>query len=83
MNKAITIFLTLLAFSCRFAVADDNPNIIAKETDQLYRVGAGSEDGAYTALSASMIGWGVGLTVGIALLAGLLHQSHAAHAHSD
>lgn len=52
-----------------------------EEMNDLHRPGACSEDSAFTAISTSMFGWGLGLAVGIALLTGLLHQSKAAHAH--
>ena len=44
-------------------------------TDRLYRKGCGAIDGAYTATSASMWGWGIGLFIAIAVLTGVLHQS--------
>jgi hypothetical protein len=49
----------------------------AVNTDNLYRVGECSKDGAYTATSASMIGWGIALFVAIAIICGTLHQSKA------
>lgn len=48
---------------------------LGKQTDELYRTGAGAQDGAYTALAVSMLGWGVGLAVAIALLAAALNHS--------
>ncbi len=56
---------------------------LPKQTDALYRQGAGAQDGAYTALGTSMLGWGAGLAAGIGLLAAVLHQSTASHAHSS
>lgn len=47
------------------------------QTDNLYRVGAASEDGSYTALSSSMLGWGIGLAIGIGILVAVLHSSTA------
>ena len=38
-------------------------------------------DGARGAMVLSMMGWGVGLAVGIALLTGLLDQNTSSHAH--
>lgn len=46
------------------------------EMNELHRTGCGCEDGIFNAVSSSMIGWGVGLFVGIALLTGLIHNSH-------
>lgn len=55
----------------------DNP----KNVDSLYREGTGAIDGAYTATSVSMLGWGIGLAAGIAILAACLHQSKASSSH--
>ncbi|NGX38021.1 MAG: hypothetical protein K1000chlam2_01190 [Chlamydiae bacterium] len=46
------------------------------EMNELYRTGGGCEDGIFNAVSSSMLGWGVGLFVGIALLTGLIHNAH-------
>jgi len=46
------------------------------EMNELHRTGGGCEDGIFNAVSSSMLGWGVGLFVGIALLTGLVHNSH-------
>jgi hypothetical protein len=54
-----------------------------KNTDAIWRTGAGAEDGTYTAVSTSMLGWGVGLGAGIAILASVLHQSTAGHSHTS
>jgi hypothetical protein len=51
-------------------------------TDALYRQGSCAIDGAWTATSVSMIGWGVGLAAGIGILAAVLHQSKASNAHN-
>lgn len=53
-----------------------------KDSDSIWRTGAGAEDGTFTAIGTSMLGWGVGLSVGIAVLASVLHQSAASHAHT-
>jgi hypothetical protein len=50
-----------------------------RDTDALYRQGAGAEDGGFSAISLSMIGWGIGLVAGVAILAGVLHQSKSGH----
>lgn len=71
--KAVLI-VSLLSFSSSVHGGDDLQDT-AKNTDKLWRSGAGAHDGSYTAISASMIGWGVGLAVGIAVLAAVLHQS--------
>jgi len=55
----------------------------AENTENLWG-GRAAADGGSTAISASMLGWGVGLGVSIAVLAAVLHQSTSggnAHAH--
>jgi len=68
------LFLTSPAFS-------DQLDNYRKDTDAIWRTGTGAEDGTFTAISTSMLGWGVGLSAGIAILASVLHQSTAGHAH--
>ena len=68
------LLIALTSFSSSIHGGDDLQDT-AKNTDKLWRAGAGAHDGSYTAISASMIGWGVGLAVGIAVLAAVLHQS--------
>ncbi|MES2122868.1 MAG: hypothetical protein V4492_08860 [Chlamydiota bacterium] len=53
-----------------------------KDTESLWRTGSGVEDGAYTAIATSMLGWGLGLSAGFAVLASVLHQSAAGHSSS-
>jgi len=48
-----------------------------EEMNDLYRTGEGCDDGIFNCVSASMIGWGLGLFAGIALLTGLVHNSHS------
>jgi hypothetical protein len=75
----------MLMLSTSSSFARDEISTIATETDNLWRTGAGAHDGAFTALSASMIGWGVGLAVGIALLAAALNHgtgTNTSNAHS-
>jgi hypothetical protein len=44
---------------------------------QAYQPDCGTREEASTNLGASMIGWGIGLAVGIAILSAVLHQSKA------
>jgi hypothetical protein len=50
-----------------------------EETEALYQMGSAARDGVFNSLSASMLGWGVGLAAGIAVLSAVLHQSHNGH----
>lgn len=83
MKKYIAA-ITLLALTTSLVAdsMDDELLSYKTNTEDLYRTGAGSEDGAFAASSTSMLGWGVGLAVGIGLLASVLHQSNASHAHT-
>lgn len=84
MNKFIAILLccALMCSSTLSHANDGDLNQYKEDTEALYRTGSGAEEGAYSAISTSMIGWGVGLAVGIAILAGVLHQSTANTAHT-
>lgn len=62
-------------------LAGDQLDDLAKETDKLWRPGAGAEDGAFTASAMSMIGWGIGIAAVIALVTILIKSSDSAHAH--
>jgi hypothetical protein len=80
----------ILSLLCLFTVctssqvrAEEDINILAQETDELYRPGTGSQDGAYTALSLSMLGWGLGIAAGVGILASLLHQSTSSSGHDS
>jgi hypothetical protein len=78
--KKIVISFTLLALpSLNFS---DELDQWKKENESIWRTGAGAEDGTFTAISTSMLGWGLGLSAGIAILASVLHQSTAGHSHT-
>jgi hypothetical protein len=78
--KTLLISLLLVAMT-RPAFSDELENY-KKNTDAIWRTGAGAEDGTFTAISTSMFGWGIALAAGIAILASVLHQSTAAHSTS-
>ncbi len=71
--------IVVLALMTSQGFAKDELEEYKTSTDSLYRRGAGSEDGAYTAISLSMLGWGLGLAAGIGIVASVLHQSTASH----
>jgi hypothetical protein len=75
MKRWMMIFTMTALFTQGFG--SDDINQFRRDTDALWRRGVGAEDGAYTALSLSMLGWGVGLAAGIGILASVLHQSTA------
>lgn len=50
-----------------------------KNTQAIWRTGSGAEDGTYTAIATSMLGWGVGLSALFGIVASVLHQSNVSH----
>lgn len=84
MKKIVTVCLcTLMAItsSARLSATENDISEFPENTDALYRVGDGAYDGSYTSLSKSLLGWGVGLALGIGILCALLHQSTASSSH--
>jgi hypothetical protein len=79
MKRLLTAFTLLALPSLSFA---DELDQYRKDTEAIWRTGTGAEDGSYTAISTSMLGWGLGLSAGIAILASALHQSTAGHSHT-
>lgn len=80
LKRLLTIILSsLMCFSASPSYTRECESIQdhATNTDKLYRTGSGAIDGAYTATSASMWGWGIGLFITIVLVTGILHQSKA------
>ena len=77
-----TLLTTLSLFAITTAGFSDELENYKKNTDAIWRTGSGAEDGTFTAISTSMLGWGVGLSAGIAILASVLHQSAAGHSHT-
>ncbi len=88
MKRVLTCFLCFaMMIASSSVLADGDLNQTRETTESLWRRGAGAEDGAFSAVSTSMLGWGLGLAAVIAILASVLHQSSAAngshaHAHS-
>lgn len=75
MKRWIMIFAASALFTQGFG--SDDIDQYRRDTDATWRRGVGAEDGAFTAISLSMLGWGVGLAAGIGILASVLHQSTA------
>ncbi len=75
--------LTLLLFAITsVGDCDEGLNSYVTETNEIYRTGKGSAEGAFTAISTSMLGWGIGLAVVIGVLVSVLNQSAAGHSHT-
>ena len=84
MRKFVQILLPLALFAAPLQA--DNAECLEAALDEMndyYRTGAGCEDGIFNAISASMLGWGVGLFAGIALLTGLIHNAHQSSSSSS
>ncbi|MBY0530018.1 MAG: hypothetical protein K2P51_07485 [Rhabdochlamydiaceae bacterium] len=84
MRKLIvsTVCFALVCQSLPVMADDGGLSQYKTDTEALYQTGSGAQEGAFTAISTSMLGWGVGLAVGIAILASVLHQSTASTTHS-
>ena len=71
----ISILSVLLCVTSAPSYGRESLDEHAENTDHLYRMGVGAKDGAFTATSTSMLGWGIALFVAIALLATAIHHS--------
>jgi hypothetical protein len=78
IKKPLLICLasTMLASPLAYA-EEDCLGFAQDEMNAVHRVGACCEDAVFTSISSSMLGWGFGLAAGIALLTGLVHNSHS------
>jgi hypothetical protein len=76
-----TLLMTFILLTMTASAFSDQLENYRKDTESIWRTGSGAEDGTFTAISTSMFGWGIGLSAGIAVLASVLHQSTAGHAH--
>lgn len=80
MKRLLAAFILIALPSLSFS---DELDQYKKNTEAIWRTGTGAEDGSFTAISTSMLGWGLGLSAGIAILASVLHQSTAGHSHTQ
>ncbi len=71
------LYLIMAASSISTAYAGDLENVKKDET-ALWE-GTGATDATYSAVTLSMVGWGVGLAAGIGILASAIHQSSSSH----
>ena len=83
-KKALTLlvvsslcFMHVSAFGKTLSDSDIKHN---QKTSQL---GKGASESSTAGISASMVGWGLGLTAAIAILAGVLKQSKADSSHAE
>lgn len=84
MHKIISAFLVLSLLCCSSHLCAENDlDQYKEETEALWRNGTGAEDGLFSAISVSMLGWGIGLAAVFAVVASVLHQSTASTAHAS
>jgi hypothetical protein len=83
MRRLITSLLIIASLlSSSGAIAADTLEDWKEDTENIWRTGSGAHDGSTTAIATSIIGWGIGLGLAIAILAAVLHQSKAGTGHS-
>lgn len=76
MKKNLCALLCFsLIFSSSYLIADDCLQAAMDEMNAIHKSGYCHDDPIFECVSSSMIAWGVGLFVGIALLTGFVHQS--------
>lgn len=78
MKRILRIVLPLMIFTS--ALRADNGEYLDAAVDEmnaLYNTGpsSGCQDCVFNAVSSSMMGWGIGLAIGIAVLTGLVVTS--------
>ena len=78
MKKILFIYLLIAFFSPITAKANTGLDGVKKDNENLW-AGTGAQDATATAVSMSMVGWGLGLAGGIAILASAIHQSSSSH----
>lgn len=77
MRKIFTVLLLAIFIPHSFLSANNCLELGQWESNELYRTGDHCDDAVFNATSKSMVGWGIFLALGIALLAGFMHQSLA------
>ena len=84
MKKFITtlLILTSLSTSSTTLANDSIEQGWKEDTENVWKTGSGAHDGASTAIGVTILGWGVGLGLAIAILAAVLHQSKNESGHS-
>ncbi len=76
MRKMLIAIMTItVAFATPLTADDGDLSQYAEQTEQLWQ-NNGKNDELNDSISTTMLAWGVGLAVGIGLVAGLVHQSN-------
>jgi len=76
---AITLMLLSTPLQCANKAMSDREYDANENYEKREPLGYGTSKGTTSSISASMMGWGIGLAAGIAILAGIIHQSAAVH----
>jgi len=80
---SLAIMLSLMLCSTSLHCSEEPLSHHDYDTNDRYPIkgplGLGSSQAVSKATSTSMMAWGFGLATGIAILAGVIHQSAAAH----
>lgn len=89
MKRALSIFIAFAVMLLNTPVYGNDEAFSENdyESNESYEgyhpLGNGASKASSSSVSASMVGWGIGLAVAVAILAGVLHQSKAAHSSSN
>jgi hypothetical protein len=76
MKRSISLLIALTLFAAPL-LAGETISEMQKNDNDLFLAGCGACDGGLVALNTSMLGWGLGLSTAIAVIAASLHQSTA------
>lgn len=79
MKKNFRILLaTLLLSTATMRVVADSSSIqqTAIDSEAVWGPGTGAQEGSFTAVSLSMLGWGIGLAIVIAVLSAVLSETN-------
>lgn len=85
MKKALSfaIALSIILFNVPLYCADQALHQSDYEANEGYEkkepLGYGSKQATHASINMSMMGWGIGAAAAIAIIAGVIHQSTAAH----
>jgi hypothetical protein len=74
MKKAICVLLSITTLISPLS-ANKCLDVYQEQINETWETGSAVEDSNFTSISTSMIGWGIGLAVGIVVLACVIHQS--------
>ena len=88
MKRVLTFLLIFVFASATLPLSgtDQAPSECDYEMNKAHEectpIGYGADHATQTTVNMSMVGWGLGLALAIALVAGIIHQSAAVHSSS-